>query len=195
MPVQLVYETHAITTDNENGIATGWLPGTLSERGRGTAADFGRRRRDDGIDVIYLSDLRRATQTAEIAFGDTDLLVIVDARLRECNYGEMNGMEAARLEEERARHVEEPWPGGESYRDVVERTRGLLLDLARERDESRVLLIGHSANKWALDHLLLGRPLAPLVAAGLQWQDGWEYVMPAGWRGGRTETLDRPHST
>ena len=36
MPVsiELIFETHAITTDNENGVATGWLPGTLSKRGR-----------------------------------------------------------------------------------------------------------------------------------------------------------------
>jgi hypothetical protein len=30
--VGLVYETHSITEDNERGIATGWLPGRLSER-------------------------------------------------------------------------------------------------------------------------------------------------------------------
>jgi hypothetical protein len=31
--VSIVYETHSITTDNEDGIATGWLPGRLSEAG------------------------------------------------------------------------------------------------------------------------------------------------------------------
>lgn len=30
MAVELVYETHSITTDNEAGIATGWLPRRLS---------------------------------------------------------------------------------------------------------------------------------------------------------------------
>ena len=29
MTLVLVYETHATTTDNEAGIATGWLPGLL----------------------------------------------------------------------------------------------------------------------------------------------------------------------
>lgn len=27
MTVEIVYETHSTTTDNEAGIATGWLPG------------------------------------------------------------------------------------------------------------------------------------------------------------------------
>jgi hypothetical protein len=37
--VEIVYETHSISEDNERGIATGWLPGRLSEEGRRLAAD------------------------------------------------------------------------------------------------------------------------------------------------------------
>lgn len=33
MAVEVIYETHA-TTDTEQGVATGWLPGRLSEHGR-----------------------------------------------------------------------------------------------------------------------------------------------------------------
>jgi broad specificity phosphatase PhoE len=179
--IHLVYETHAITTDNEAGIATGWLPGELSERGHRTAADLGRRRGNDGIAVVFVSDLRRALQTAEIAFAQSGVPVIPEPRLRECDYGKLNGMPTTKLEKERTDHVREPWPGGESYEDVVTRTRTLLVDLAARWEGSRVLLISHSANKSALDHLLLGMPLAPLVAGGVRWQEGWEYVLPAGW--------------
>jgi broad specificity phosphatase PhoE len=52
MSVRLVYETHATSTDNERGIATGWLPGELSSAGADNARDLGRRRRDDGLDLI-----------------------------------------------------------------------------------------------------------------------------------------------
>jgi broad specificity phosphatase PhoE len=177
--IPLVYETHAITTDNEDEIATGWLPGDLSERGRQTAAELGARRRDDGIHAVYVSDLRRALQTAEIAFAGSPMAVISDPRLRECNYGELNGMPTAHLEARRAEHIDVPWPGGESYRQVVERTHAFLLDLLRARDGSRVLVIAHSANRWALDHLLLGLDLRELVVAGMVWQPGWEYVVPS----------------
>ena len=54
MSVSIVYETHAISTDNEAGIATGWLPGRLSETGRTGARELGERRRDDGIAAIYV---------------------------------------------------------------------------------------------------------------------------------------------
>ena len=180
--LQIVYETHAITTDNEAGIATGWLPGELSPRGRETAAELGERRRDDGLDAIYVSDLERALETVRIAFVGTHIPVVVDARLRECNYGRLNGMPRARLDAERVDHLERPWPEGESYRDVVERTRTLLSDLLERHDGGRVLLVAHSANRFALDHLLLGRDLAALVAAPFDWQPGWEYVVASDWR-------------
>ena len=38
MPVEIVFETDALTEDKERGIATGWLPGRLRPRGRTIAA-------------------------------------------------------------------------------------------------------------------------------------------------------------
>jgi len=116
--IELVYETHSLTTDNEAGIATGWIPGLLSERGRAAAQALGERRRDDGIEVVFTSDLRRAVETAEIAFAGSGLPVRRDPRLRECNYGELNGRPVAEIDAQRLRRVETPFPGGESYHDV-----------------------------------------------------------------------------
>ena len=182
MAVQLVYETHAITTDNEAGIATGWLPGRLSARGRETALELGLRRRDDGLTAVFVSDLERALETVRIAFRGSTIPVVVDARLRECNYGRLNGMPRARLDEVRVAHVDEPWPDGESYRQVVERTASFLDELVARWDPGRVLVVAHSANKFALDHLLLGADLRELVERAMDWQPGWEYVVPTAWR-------------
>jgi broad specificity phosphatase PhoE len=192
--LRIVYETHAITTDNEAGIATGWFPGRLSERGRDTARELGGRRREDGIDAIYVSDLERALETVRIAFAGTDIPVHVDARLRECNYGSRNGMARSRLETERAEHVDVPWPNGESYRDVVERTRTLLVDLGPRHAAGRVLLVAHSANRLALDHLLRRCDLTALLNEPFAWQEGWEYELPTGWgaSGGEQPTPDDP---
>jgi broad specificity phosphatase PhoE len=180
--LQLVYETHAITTDNEAGVATGWLPGRLSARGRETAAELGARRRDDGLSAVHVSDLRRALETVRIAFEGSPVPVVVDERLRECNYGRLNGMPRARLEEERVAHIDERWPGGESYRDVVNRTASFLDDLVLRWDGGRVLVVAHAANKVALDHLLLGADLASLVERPMDWRPGWEYLVPTGER-------------
>jgi alpha-ribazole phosphatase/probable phosphoglycerate mutase len=187
MSVEIIYETHSISTDNEAGIATGWLPGRLSDQGRRLAAELGRRRRDDDLAAVLVSDLTRAVETADIAFGDTGIPIQHDRRLRECNYGRLNGMPTARLHAERLQHLDTPWPGGQSYHQVVDQTRDLLRDLAADWNGSRLLLIAHSANRWALDHLLLDRDLADLVLSPFSWQEGWRYTLPTGWTGDRTD--------
>jgi broad specificity phosphatase PhoE len=184
MTVSLVYETHSTTTDNEAGLATGWLPGQLSEQGIANATELGERRRDDHVDVVYGSDLRRAVQTAEVAFAGTGIEIRYDARLREINYGDLNGMPVAVLQAERATRIDTPFPGGESYRDVVARTADLLRELAARHDGQRIVLISHSANRHALRVLLYGDELADLVDAPFAWQQGWEYELPTGWTGG-----------
>jgi broad specificity phosphatase PhoE len=173
--VEVVFETHATSEDNEGGIATGWLPGRLSAVGREQARELGERRRDDGISVVFTSDLRRAVETAEIAFAGAPLLVVPDARLRECDYGDLNGT-AAPLRD-RATHLDVPYPGGESCRQAVERVAGFFEQLRDERDGERVLVIGHSATRLGLEVAANGRTLEELVDAPFVWQPGWEYVL------------------
>ena len=175
--IEIVFETHSLSTDNERGVATGWLDGGLSEHGRAQATRLGERRRADRIAAVFTSDLGRAVETAELAFAGSGIPVYRDARLRECNYGVLNGMPADLVTAERAKHVHVPFEGGESYADAVERMRSFLYDLGRAWDGSRVLLIGHSATRWALDHLLQGVPLEELVDAPFEWREGWEYVV------------------
>ena len=178
MSVQLVYETHSTSVDNEVGIATGWLGGELSETGREQARRLGERRRNDGLDLVVASDLNRAIETARIAFDGSGIPVTLDWRLRECDYGSMSGMPRARLDTERRGRLDEPFPGGESWRQAVARVASALDEIARKRSGQRVLLIGHVATRWALDSTLLGMPLETLVDAPFDWREGWEYTLP-----------------
>ena len=174
--MKLIYETHSITVDNERGIATGWLPGELSEEGKRNSLELGTRRRD--VDAVFSSDLRRAVQTVELA-GLTapprPIPHFQDWRLRECDYGELNGAPVDSLGPRKLR-VDDPFPGGQSYRQVLELTRSFLEDLKSLYDGRVVLVVAHSANRWCLKHLLDGgTPLEELVDAPFEWQPGWEY--------------------
>jgi 2,3-bisphosphoglycerate-dependent phosphoglycerate mutase len=175
--VEIVYETHSLTEDNERGVATGWLDSALSKTGRELARELGARRRDDGIVAVFTSDLGRAVETAEIAFRESGLPIHTDWRLRECNYGELNGAPLAHFAGEPRRRIDDPYPGGESYRDVVYRVQAFLEDLPADLEGSRILVIGHAATRWALEHLLEGTPLEALVDAPFRWQEGWTYVL------------------
>lgn len=179
MATEIVYETHATTTDNEAGIATGWLPGRLSDLGRRQARELGERRPGDGFAAVFVSDLHRAVHTARIAFPDGRPPIHQDIRLRECDYGVLNGSPVSLVAAQRTRRVDEPFPGGQSYRQVVTATEAFLRDLATGWDGGRVLVIAHSANRWALEHLLAGTPMEDLLETPPAWRPGWHYTLPA----------------
>jgi broad specificity phosphatase PhoE len=177
MAVAITFETHSITEDNENGIATGHLPGRLSPRGREVAAELGARYRTQPPDAVFTSDLHRAVETARIAFGDTDIPVHQDPRLRECDYGDLNGHPVSEIAALRAECIDRPFPGGQSYNEVIEATREVLRELATKCDGQRIVIIAHSANRWALQVLLGGARIEDLVNAPFQWQPGWHYLL------------------
>jgi broad specificity phosphatase PhoE len=176
MPIEIVFETHALTEDNERGIATGWLPGRLSEQGRVNAAEMGRRRRDDGIAAAFTSDLRRAVETVEIAFGGTDVPILYDWRLRECDFGARNGTPAAEVQGDRLDYCDRPYPGGESHDQAIRRVAGFFADLPTRWAGRRVMLIGHLATYRALEQVTKGLTVRELVAADFEWRaEGWKY--------------------
>jgi broad specificity phosphatase PhoE len=59
----------------------------------------------------------------------------------------------------------------------MEQTRSFLEDVKRWYDGRRVLVVAHSANRWAIQHLLARVPLEDLVDAPFEWQPGWIYKM------------------
>lgn len=175
MPLDLVFETHGRTEDNAAGIATGWLPGLLSAQGRADAAALGRRRREDGIALVMTSDLRRAVDTADLAFAGTGTPILHDWRLRECDYGSLNGAPVEAVHGARIGYLHKPHPGGESWTAATDRVGWFLDDLRRRWDGERVLVIGHLATGWGLERFVAGRELAELLAEDLDWREGWEY--------------------
>jgi broad specificity phosphatase PhoE len=139
------------------------------------ARELGERRADDGQAAVFCSDLRRAVETVEIAFSGCSLPVFLDWRLRECDYGSLNGAPAARVHGQRRQRVATPYPRGESWEQAVARVGRFLRDLPIGWDGRRVLVIGHVATRWGLDHLLTGASLEDLTEADFAWREGWEY--------------------
>ena len=175
--IEIVFETHSTTTDNERWIASGWLDGQLSPLGRRQAKELGERRADDELVAVFCSDLARAVETAQIAFGApraADLQGLAPPRVQ------LRDAERHRRRATRGRahqHVVDPYSGGESYVDVVARARSFLHDLPARYPDKRVVVIGHSATKWAFDHILEGTPLEEIVEDSFRWQPGWLYTL------------------
>jgi 2,3-bisphosphoglycerate-dependent phosphoglycerate mutase len=175
MAIEIVYETHSTTEDNEKGIATGWLPGRLSDAGTANAVMLGQRRRDDGLAAIFVSDLARAIETVEVAFAGTSIPILKDWRLRECDYGQLNGADAREVHGDRRKHLDLPYPGGESWRRATDRVGRFLTDLLPRWEGQRILVVGHAATRLGLERFVGRKDLEEAITADFAWQEGWEY--------------------
>ena len=170
-----MFETHATSLDNESALASGWFDVGLSATGEEQARQLGIRRRSDDLAAVFCSDLTRAVRTAAIAFGDTALPIIRDARLRECDYGSWTRRPSSEIESRRADHVSTPFPDGESYEQVVKRVSAWLTETASRFSGRTVLVIGHRATHYAFEHLVGQVSLYDVVSSPWRWQPGWTY--------------------
>jgi broad specificity phosphatase PhoE len=155
MSVKITYFVHGTTTDNEQDLATGWLPGELSDKGRQQAADLGKQVKEH-FDTVFSSDLKRAVDSAQLGFGDK-YETIQDQRLRECNYGDLNGTSARAFKDRMAEYVERPFPRGESYKDVEARLRSFVEMLRARYDDRHIAIMAHQAPQLALEVILRNR--------------------------------------
>lgn len=174
MTIEIVFETHSWSEDNDRGLATGWNHGCLSLRGEALAHELGERRRDDGITTVFTSDLFRAAQTASMAFHDSGIPILHDWRLRECDYGTLNGTPSREVHAA-VSGLDERYPGGESWLDAMARVSRFLDDLGLRWMHTRLLVIGHVATLWGLEHRINGMPLDEIRSAMDPWREGWEF--------------------
>ena len=136
------------------------------------------RRAGDDIVRAYTSDLARAVRTAEIALAGRNIPILRDRRLRECDYGTLTRAPVSAIDTLRVASVAKRFPDGESYADVVARVKAWLDEMLSDRTASgTILVIGHRATFYALEHLLRGVPLADSVALPWRWQPGWTYEL------------------
>ena len=163
------------SVDNEAGRASGHADIPLSARGRQDAERLGQHYAATPFEVVFCSDLQRATVTAQIAFSARGVPIIRDARLRECDYGEWTQRPRAEIKFEE--HIAEPFPGGESMVMVAERVRDFLRDALDNQDGKTVIVIGHAATKHALDYWSGTDSLEAAVNTPWEWRDVpiWRY--------------------
>lgn len=180
MSVHITYFVHGATTDNEAGISSGWSNAPLSEAGVRQAAELKGKIGARPFDAVFCSDLKRAFNTASVAFGDM-APIIPDARLRECNYGQYNAQPSSIVEPMQERCITERFPGGESYEDVKVRVADFLEFLKEGYEGKHIAIVGHKAPQLALDVLLKNKTWENAFAEDWRktksWQPGWEYAL------------------
>jgi broad specificity phosphatase PhoE len=167
--MKLILIRHCETDWNAAGRMQGHTDTILNDRGRTQAIDLADKLATLGISRIFTSDLKRALQTAQLISLRLGVPVKADPRLRECHFGELEGLtpaEASAL----YRHPHfypitygfytserEPYDftalGGESKSSVMKRHLDFLGDLSsgggsafggkKKHSNETVLTVGH----------------------------------------------------
>lgn len=179
MSIKLTYFVHGTTVDNENKISSGWHEADLSDLGIKQAKELGVLTEDNDFDVLFCSDLKRAVDSAHLAFPDKE--IIEDERLRECNYGDFNAHPSSEVEPMQEVNIDKPFPNGESYEDVKKRIEDFLESLKKGYDGKHIAIVAHKAPQLALDVILKGYSWEEAFEKDWRktgaWQPGWEYMV------------------
>ena len=174
--ITITYFVHGTTTDNEKNIATGHNQGELSELGKRQNLELRNLLKDRAFDLVISSDLKRAAETAETVFPNKK--IIFDKRLRECNYGSLNGKSDKSFKNE-THYIDNKFPGGENLRDVENRLRDLLEDIAKKYPGKHIAFVSHRAPQLALDVILRNKVWEEAINEDWRhkkmWRPGWEY--------------------
>lgn len=173
--IKLIFESHATTVDNEAHRSSGHADVELSELGLEQAKQLGERYLGHEPDVVFCSDLQRSYRTAEIAFKGREVKIVRDRRLREVDYGELTQFSSSQVDPEKKNRIVKPFSGGESYQDAAKRMKSFPEELLRDYDGQTVMVIGHRATRYGIEHWINGIDLEEAVTAPWSWQPGWEY--------------------
>jgi broad specificity phosphatase PhoE len=132
---------HGQTVFNKNKFFTGWSDSSLTKKGIINAKKIASLLKNKKFEVAFQSDLGRSKETLKeiIKFHPECVIVITDKRIRERNYGILNGSSHKKAIEKYGLSQFEKWhrgffdrpPRGESFSDVEKRVRPFISDLIK----------------------------------------------------------------
>jgi broad specificity phosphatase PhoE len=149
--VRLLLARHGQTEWNADRRFQGHTDIALSERGRVQAHALGRALRGRNVTAAYVSPMRRAIETAEIALADAGIRLTPIEELRELSLGAWEGCTVDEIRQQdgdpygawlRA-PLDCPPPGAEPLHDVRDRVLTAVDRIAAAHREGEALVIAH----------------------------------------------------
>ena len=176
--ITIYFEPHSVTTDNETGLASGWNDVDLSDEGTKLLNEqWPARYKERAIDAIFCSDMQRSYKCGALIAKDRQIPMFIDSRLRECDYGELTKKKKKVVDAEKPKRITIPFPGGESYQDCMDRMGDFLSMLKSKYDDNTVVIIGHRATQYGLEHHINGKDIVTCVTEPWTYQPGWTYEL------------------
>lgn len=125
-PARIIIIRHGTTRSNSEDKMRGWDELPLDEEGKSEAHETGKKLKYKGISALASSDLKRATQMAEIVSKESGIPIVgFSHQFRTWNVGEYTGEDTKKvlpiLKKYAADKPDEAIPGGESFNDFKAR--------------------------------------------------------------------------
>lgn len=153
---------HGVTTWNRLKKVQGRADIPLTEEGICLARKTGEALKEVPFDICFSSPLQRARQTAQCVLGNRNVPVVLDSRIQEINFGELEG---TRFKDEKGNILNEQMrlffqkpasfvrpKDGENICDVLKRTRDFWLEKTSDPSlaDKTVLISSHGCAVRAL---------------------------------------------
>jgi probable phosphoglycerate mutase len=137
--MKLILTRHGETEENKKHIIQGHLPGTLSFDGIEQGRKLAERLKDENIDAIFSSDLKRASDTARmIAKFHPGVEVVYTEKLREGDAGSFTGQSSREVD----------WSNrpadAETTEQMQKRASDFLEEVFKQYPDKTVLFVGHN---------------------------------------------------
>lgn len=162
---RVILTRHGETQWNIEGRVQGAMDSPLTEKGIWQAQVLANRLHDEGISVIYSSDLPRAIATADEIRKLLNLPeVVISTAMRELSFGDWEGREWTDLRQaypevfkfwEQSPHLVQI-PGGESMQQVTERAWSFFSNLPFKYPEQTICIVTHGMTLQLLVKKALG---------------------------------------
>jgi broad specificity phosphatase PhoE len=150
---------HGETDWNRDGRFQGHADPPLNDVGRTQAGELAELLGDEALDAVYASDLRRASETAEIVGARLGLAVAYEPGLREIDVGSRQGLTRAEIDGRE-------WDG-ESYEQHRHRVLEALRQISGGRPDGRILVVSHGGTLRRIQEAVLGEGLPVIEHCGI----------------------------
>lgn len=155
---------HTESRHHVNGMIGAWGDWELTEAGKAQAFEIGKKLLNEGCGrdfTMYVSDLKRAVQTAEEINRTLGIDPVITDRIREVNAGAGNGKPREWYENNKKQEKNyydpdyKPFPDGESDRELWNRLYPFYQDVI-SNDQNKIIVVSHGTALSFLQSMLLG---------------------------------------
>ncbi len=157
--MKLIITRHGETIENQNKICQGQTGGNLSEEGIEQIKKLGKRLKNEAIDIIYSSDLKRTIDTTcEILKHQPEIEVVYDKRLRERYLGKLQGCKFPNSWD---------WANLPKYVESDEkmcfRAKEIFKEIHQKNKNKTVLIVAHGGLNMALFSVIFNKGFTSLL--------------------------------